>query len=53
MLTIRVKCPRCKSINKMEDYCIVNNVMHERCSKCGHIQEMSLIRCLKKPEKII
>ncbi len=53
MLKIRIKCPQCGSINTMEDFCVVNHVMHERCSNCGHIKEMSLIRCLKRPKEAL
>ena len=34
----------------MEDFCVINNVMHEKCKNCGYLQEMSLVRCLKKRE---
>jgi len=38
----------------MEDFGIIKMVMHERCSKCGLIQEMSLDRYLKEPiDKIV
>ena len=50
---IRVKCPKCGAINSMEDFCIIDNVMHEKCRNCGYFQEMSLVRCLKKKEQIL
>ena len=47
---IRVICPKCGAVNTMEDFACIHHVMHERCVKCGHIQEMSLVRCLKIAE---
>ena len=48
MNEIKVICPNCKGINTMEDFGCILNVMHEKCTKCGHMQEMSLVRCLKE-----
>jgi len=48
MNEIKVICPECRGINTMEDFCVINNVMHEICTKCDYIQEMSLVRCLKE-----
>jgi len=48
MNEIKVICPKCKGINTMEDFGIIHKVMHEKCTKCGHIQGMSVVRCLKK-----
>jgi len=48
MIKSLVKCPKCGAINTMEDFCVINNVMHERCINCGYLQEMSLVRCLKR-----
>ena len=54
MIHIKIICPLCKSVNTMEDFGIIKMVMHERCSKCGLIQEMSLDRYLKEPiDKIV
>ena len=52
MVKIKIICPKCKSVNTMDNFCVIKNVMHERCSKCGFIQEMSLNRCLKNEEPI-
>ena len=49
-IEIRVICPKCGAVNTMEDFTCIHHVMHERCVKCGHIQEMSLIRCIKIDE---
>jgi len=48
MNEIKVICPKCRGINTMDDFCIIHNVMHEKCTKCGHIPEISLDRCLKE-----
>ena len=48
MNEIKVICPKCRAVNAMEDFGIIHNVMHEQCTKCGYIQEMSLARCLKE-----
>jgi len=45
---IKVICPRCRAVNTIEDFWVIHNVMHEKCTKCGYIQEMSLVRCLKE-----
>jgi hypothetical protein len=50
MNQIKVICPKCRAVNTMEDYACIHHVMHERCTKCGHVQEMSLVRCLKIDE---
>jgi Zn ribbon nucleic-acid-binding protein len=50
MKNIIIRCPGCGEINTMEDFCVINNVMHERCRKCGYLQEMSLVRCFKKKQ---
>ena len=47
MNEIKVICPKCRAVNTMKDFACIHHVMHERCTKCGHIQEMSLVRCLK------
>jgi hypothetical protein len=47
MWKIKVICPKCRAVNTMEDFAYVHHVMHERCTKCDHIQPMSLVRCLK------
>lgn len=52
MSKIQIKCPKCGAFNTMIDYHVIKNVMNEKCSKCGHVQQMSLIRCLKSPETI-
>ena len=44
---VGIICPKCKSVNTMEDFCVIKHVMHEKCSKCGFIQKMSIDRCLK------
>ena len=48
MNEIKVICSECKGINTMGDFGFIHNATHEKCSKCDHIQEMSLVRCLKK-----
>jgi len=48
MNEIKVICSGCRGINIMEDFWVIKNVMHEICTKCGYIQEMSLVRCLKE-----
>lgn len=53
MVNIKVRCPKCGAINTMDDFRVINNVMHERCRKCGYLQEMSLVRCLKKKEWLL
>ena len=50
MKKIIIRCPGCNAIDTMEDFCVINKVMHERCRNCGYLQEMSLVRCLKKKE---
>ena len=50
MNEIKVICPKCRGINTMENFCVINKIMHEKCTKCGHIEEMSLVRCLKVDE---
>lgn len=45
---IRVICSKCGAVNSMEDFACIHHIMHERCVKCGHIQEISLDRCLKR-----
>jgi hypothetical protein len=53
VINIKVICPKCKSVNTMENFCVFKMVMHERCSECGFIQEMSLDRCLEESIDII
>ena len=48
MNEVKVICPKCRAVNAMEDFACIHHVMHERCTKCGHIQEMSLVRYLKE-----
>jgi hypothetical protein len=50
MKEIKVIYPKCRAVNTMEDFGCIHHVMHERCTKCGHIQKMSLVRCLKIDE---
>ena len=47
---IEVVCPKCGAVNTMEDIGCIHKVMHEKCTKCGYTQEMSLVRCLKGKE---
>ena len=47
MNEIKVICPKCGAVNTMGDFARIHHVMHERCAKCGHVQEISLVRCLK------
>ena len=49
---IDVICPECGAVNSMEDFAVIKKVMHEKCTNCGHTQEMSLVRCLKKKEDV-
>ena len=51
MNEIKVICPKCRAVNTMENFGYIHNVMHEKCTKCGLIQEMSLVRCLKSYKK--
>ena len=53
MSKIKVICPKCGSSNTMEDFFVINKVMHEKCRKCGLIQEMSLLRCIREPELLM
>ena len=48
MNEIKVICPKCRGINTVVYFGCIHNVMHEKCTKCGYIQEMSLVRCLKE-----
>ncbi len=47
MNEIKVICPKCEAVNTMEDFAHIHHIMHKRCAKCGHIQKMSLVGCLK------
>ena len=47
MTKMKVRCPICGAVDTMIDIGCIKNVMHEKCTKCGHIQEMSLARCLR------
>ena len=50
MDNIDVVCPECGAVNSMEDFAVIKKVMHEKCTNCGHTQELPLVRCLKRME---